>query len=256
MLDRSCNAAFYRAGGERDQRLPRSGICLRISPFPLGVPSSRETSAVRVATDQREAKGFDAGIGPRDRAPADMIAVRVIGPMKIVVVGTPTYFARRRPPDDLARHSCVQYRLVADGAVLAWPFEWNRKSRRIAVDGQVIINDADLAAPRKQATVIALLSRPQGATAPAIMKPPAGSSIPSAASLQGSCARSWDCCLSPRNRMASGITTIVAPQGPQVGGRDRTRRRNGSRSLAGRDRTGWLGRQDSNLRIPHLVGTV
>jgi hypothetical protein len=48
-------------------------------------------------------------------------------------------------PDDLARHSCVQYRLVADGAVLAWPFEWNRKSRRIAVDGQVIINDADLA---------------------------------------------------------------------------------------------------------------
>jgi DNA-binding transcriptional LysR family regulator len=33
------------------------------------------------------AKGFDAGIGPRDRAPADMIAVRVMGPMKIVVVG-------------------------------------------------------------------------------------------------------------------------------------------------------------------------
>ena len=29
------------------------------------------------------AKGFDAGIGPRDRAPADMIAVRVMGPMKI-----------------------------------------------------------------------------------------------------------------------------------------------------------------------------
>ena len=26
------------------------------------------------------AKGFDAGIGPRDRAPADMIAVRVTGP--------------------------------------------------------------------------------------------------------------------------------------------------------------------------------
>jgi DNA-binding transcriptional LysR family regulator len=27
------------------------------------------------------ANGFDAGIGPRDRAPADMIAVRVMGPM-------------------------------------------------------------------------------------------------------------------------------------------------------------------------------
>src|ERR1700687_3917491 len=44
------------------------------------------------------AKGFDAGIGPRDRAPADMIAVRVMGSMKIVVLGAPTYFARGRPP--------------------------------------------------------------------------------------------------------------------------------------------------------------
>src|ERR1700747_3389385 len=35
------------------------------------------------------AKGFDAGIGPRDRVPADMIAVRVMGPMKFVLVGGP-----------------------------------------------------------------------------------------------------------------------------------------------------------------------
>ena len=94
------------------------------------------------------AKGFDAGIGPRDRVPADMVAVRVMGPMKIAVVGAPTYFARRRPPrtpDDLARHSCVQYRREADGDVLMWPFERKRKSRRISVDGQVMVNDTDLA---------------------------------------------------------------------------------------------------------------
>lgn len=94
------------------------------------------------------AKGFDAGIGPRDRAPADMIAVRVMGPMKIAVVGAPTYFARQRPPrtpDDLARHSCVQYRQATDGTVFAWPFERNRKSRRISVDGRVMVNDPDLA---------------------------------------------------------------------------------------------------------------
>jgi DNA-binding transcriptional LysR family regulator len=94
------------------------------------------------------AKGFDAGIGPRDRVPADMILVRVMGPMKIAVVGAPTYFARRRPPrvpDDLARHSCVQYRVAADGAVLVWPFERNGKSRRISVDGRVMVNHTDLA---------------------------------------------------------------------------------------------------------------
>jgi DNA-binding transcriptional LysR family regulator len=94
------------------------------------------------------AKGFDAGIGPRDRVPADMIAVRVMGPMKIAVVGAPTYFAKRRPPrtpDDLARHCCVQMRLAGDGAVYAWPFERNRVSPRISVEGRVMVNNADLA---------------------------------------------------------------------------------------------------------------
>ena len=94
------------------------------------------------------AKGFDAGIGPHDRVPADMIAVRVTGPLKVVVVGAPTYFARRRrprTPDDLARHICVEYRREADGDVLVWPFERNGKSRRISVDGRVMVNETDLA---------------------------------------------------------------------------------------------------------------
>jgi DNA-binding transcriptional LysR family regulator len=95
------------------------------------------------------AKGFDAGIGPQDRVAADMIAVRVMGPMKLAVVGAPAYFARRRPPrtpDDLARHSCVQYRLVQGSAALAWPLAQDGKTRRISVDGQVMVNDPDLAA--------------------------------------------------------------------------------------------------------------
>jgi len=94
------------------------------------------------------AKGFDAGIGPRERAPADMIAVRVMGPMKVAVVGAPAYFARRRPPrapDDLAQHSCIQFRRAGDGTVFVWPFERNRQSRRLSVDGRVMVDDPDLA---------------------------------------------------------------------------------------------------------------
>jgi DNA-binding transcriptional LysR family regulator len=94
------------------------------------------------------AKGFDAGIAPQNRAAADMIAVRVMGPMKVAVVGAPSYFALRRPPrtpDDLVRHSCVQYRQLADGDVFVWPFERNRKSRRISVDGRVMVNASDFA---------------------------------------------------------------------------------------------------------------
>jgi len=94
------------------------------------------------------AKGFDAGIGPRDWAAADMIAVRVIGPMRVVVVGAPSYFARRRTPrtpDDLARHSCIQYRRAADGAMFEWPFERDGESRQISVNGRIMVNDVDLA---------------------------------------------------------------------------------------------------------------
>jgi DNA-binding transcriptional LysR family regulator len=93
------------------------------------------------------AKGFDAGIGPKDWAAADMIAVRVMGPTRVAVVGAPAYFAQRRPPhvpDDLAHHRCVQYRR-AGGAVFEWPFEQDGKSRRISLDGRIMVNDTDLA---------------------------------------------------------------------------------------------------------------
>jgi len=94
------------------------------------------------------AKGFDAGIGPKFQAAADMIAVRVTGPMKAAVVGASAYFAGRRlprTPDDLTQHSCVQYRLAGDGAVFEWVFERDGRSRRISVDGRITVNDPDLA---------------------------------------------------------------------------------------------------------------
>ncbi len=94
------------------------------------------------------AKGFDAGIATQDRAATDMIVVRVTGPLKVALVGAPSYFARRhapRTPDDLARHSCVQYRRGADGAVFEWPFERNGKARKISVEGRVMVGVPDLA---------------------------------------------------------------------------------------------------------------
>src|SRR5580692_6110120 len=81
-------------------------------------PEVRLELAVGEAPIDIVAKGFDAGIGAQNRAAADMIAVRVMGPMKIAVVGAPSYFAKSRSPrtpDDLVRHSCVQYRQLADG---------------------------------------------------------------------------------------------------------------------------------------------
>jgi DNA-binding transcriptional LysR family regulator len=90
------------------------------------------------------ARGFDAGIGPRDRAAADMIAVRVMAPMKVAVVGAPGYFARRAPPrtpDELERHDCIQFRRSADGSVFDWVFG---RSRRISVAGRLIVSDPQI----------------------------------------------------------------------------------------------------------------
>jgi DNA-binding transcriptional LysR family regulator len=64
--------------------------------------------------------------------------------MKVAVVGSPAYFVLRprpRTPDDLCRHVCVQYRRPDDGSVLLWSFARSGKTRRISVDGGIMVDD-------------------------------------------------------------------------------------------------------------------
>jgi DNA-binding transcriptional LysR family regulator len=88
------------------------------------------------------AQGFDASIGPQGRAAADMIAVRVMGPMKAAVVGAPEYFARH----PRISHATAAFNIAwSRRAVFKWPFERNGKSQRISVDGRIMVNEPDLA---------------------------------------------------------------------------------------------------------------
>jgi len=94
------------------------------------------------------AAGFDAGIGPKQWPAADMIAVRVTGPMKVAVVGAPTYFAKRAPPrtpSDLLQHRCVEYIRGMDGTLHKWLFKRKDKSQSIAVNGRLTVDNPDLA---------------------------------------------------------------------------------------------------------------
>lgn len=94
------------------------------------------------------ARGFDAGIGPLNRASTDMIAVRVMGPLKLAVVGASSYFAKRSPPrtpDDLARHHCIEYRRDPDGALLEWPFERNGEAWTLPIHGRLTVTNSELA---------------------------------------------------------------------------------------------------------------
>jgi len=94
------------------------------------------------------ANNFDAGIGAKHWASADMIAVRLGGPMKAAVVGAPKYFERQPPPRtpaELASHSCIQYRYSPGGAAVPWSFELNGRTKRISLAGPVTVNVPDLA---------------------------------------------------------------------------------------------------------------
>jgi DNA-binding transcriptional LysR family regulator len=94
------------------------------------------------------ASGFDAVIAPKGWMAADMIAVRVAGPIQIAAVGAPAYFDGRRAPrtpEDLASHSCIHYRLGAKGPIAKWHFERNGETCQITVPGQLTVNTLELA---------------------------------------------------------------------------------------------------------------
>ncbi|UKK86061.1 LysR family transcriptional regulator [Sphingopyxis sp. BSN-002] len=95
------------------------------------------------ALSDLSAGGFDAGVRMGESLDADVIAVRLTGPFRFVVAGTPAYFAkygRPETPEDLRNHRCVRFRL-ASGGLMPWTFEKGNRDFDVAVTGPVIVND-------------------------------------------------------------------------------------------------------------------
>jgi len=89
------------------------------------------------------AEGFDAGIRLGQFIAADMVAVRLTRPFRVVIVGSPAYLARRgepRRPDDLRRHACLRFRRT-NGALALWSLADNARAIEAAVSGPLIAND-------------------------------------------------------------------------------------------------------------------
>jgi DNA-binding transcriptional LysR family regulator len=89
------------------------------------------------------AEGFDAGVRLGEQVAKDMIAVRIGPDMRMAVVASPAYFARRQKPltpQDLTDHNCINMRLPTYGGLFAWEFEKEGREVNVRVDGQLVFN--------------------------------------------------------------------------------------------------------------------
>ena len=91
------------------------------------------------------ARRFDAGVRLGEQVEKDMIAVRIGPDLRMAVVGTPGYFARRPPPQtpqDLAAHECINLRLPTYGELLTWEFERDGQALNARVEGQWVFSSS------------------------------------------------------------------------------------------------------------------
>jgi DNA-binding transcriptional LysR family regulator len=86
---------------------------------------------------------FDIGVRTGDQVAKDMIAVRIAPDLKMAIVGSPTYLAKRKAPkapQDLLQHDCISLRLTSAGGLYAWELKNDDHDLQVRVDGQLTFN--------------------------------------------------------------------------------------------------------------------
>jgi DNA-binding transcriptional LysR family regulator len=115
----------------------------KLAGFLAAYPDIRIDIRLEESLSNIVADGFDAGIRLGHSLDREMIAVRVSADQRLVVVGSPSYFAQRgKPthPSDLHEHACIGLRM-SNGAVARWRFIDDSKELELAVNGPVVTND-------------------------------------------------------------------------------------------------------------------
>lgn len=125
----------------------REVIAPRLGRFHRAHPEVQLDLVVDDTLEDIVAGRFDAGIRVGQRLAKDMIAVRLTPDVRMMVVASPEYLARRgvpRSPDELAGHACINWRLQSEGRLYRWQFQ--KRGRRLELDaeGCLITNDSDL----------------------------------------------------------------------------------------------------------------
>lgn len=125
----------------------RTLVWPRLLPWLAKYPEIK----LEISSDNRFAdivgERFDIGIRLGDDVAKNMIAVRVAPDMRIVVVGSPAYFARHpqpATPQDLGEHDCIGLRLPTYGGLLPWEFRQGKRAVNVHVKGRLVFNQNQL----------------------------------------------------------------------------------------------------------------
>lgn len=108
---------------------------------------------IEISSDNRftdiVAERFDIGVRLGADVDKDMIAVRMAPDMRMVVVGSPSYFeGRQQPatPQALGEHDCIGLRLPTHGGLMGWEFAHQGKTVNVNVAGRLVFNSSALMA--------------------------------------------------------------------------------------------------------------
>jgi len=148
-------AAVVAAGELADQprgtlRLSVSGTAVSFLRGPTLREFLREYPDIRLdlIVEEEEvdlvARGYDAGVRLGEVIDQDMIAVPASGPQRLLVLGSPAYFAAHPEPAhprDLAAHDCINWRAGPGAAPYRWEFTEDGHDFSVAVPSRVVTND-------------------------------------------------------------------------------------------------------------------
>lgn len=127
--------------------VPRVVVPILLEPLIASFCQAYPEVQVEIAASEKlvdlAAEGFDAGIRLGQFIAADMVAVRLTAPFRLVVVGSPDYLrghGRLERIGDLAHHACLRMRR-SNGSIAPWSFVEGNKTIEAIVSGPFIAHD-------------------------------------------------------------------------------------------------------------------
>ena len=141
----SARSTGHAARGSLRLAMPDFVYHLIVAPalpdFTAAYPEIEIDLSVTDAVSDILGEELHAGFRLGDRIAQDMVAVRLTPPLRLAVLGSPEYLARRgRPgaPSDLLGHDCIRYRFQTSGRIYPWRFRGAEGAFTVDVRGGLV----------------------------------------------------------------------------------------------------------------------